>query len=159
MRPLERIRYNQKQIGRLREDVEAWKREHDTLADDCWAIEDMIDDMNLIFDRFQRIDIDVQRHFLSGSDFDAKWDESIRASLSDWLEVASALMADVGGLERQYGKIAGTDALNENIRAVRGILTPDDGFFSSEALVELRDHAVDSHRAGATELLLTHEQE
>lgn len=82
---------------------------------------------------------------LAGAHDDAPYDVAVRA----WLNAAEAILPHLEDGDEV------TDEQSSRFKAcvleARGILTPDDQFFTGDALAELRDQAIDEHRAGQTE--------
>jgi hypothetical protein len=157
--PIERIEYAEKEVGRYRDDVESLKRDHGTLAKECWVWEDLIAKANFIFDRIMHIDVQVQHCLLVGRCRDEEGlQEKLRDLLRAWLAVSLQVIAQGERLERDYGEVEGLDSLRANVQEARSALTPDDEFFAGDNLSALRDEAVEAHRSGLTEPLLENER-
>lgn len=82
--------------------------------------------------------------------YSPEWERNWLICLEAWLSLASGLLP---GLSPEF--VAGYPSIvaefKQAIRQAESILTPDDKFFASDRLAELRDRAIDNHRAGKTE--------
>lgn len=153
--PRERIEHTAREVARYREDVEAWQKDHDALAADCWTWEDMIATANFLFDQIMRQDVRVQRYLLVERGRDgADLQEQLCQVLLGWMDASLGVIAQGERLQQQYGRVEGLDALRENVSQAKSILTPDDEFFDPDRLAPLRDEAINDHRAGLTEPLV-----
>jgi len=147
--------YAEKEVGRYKEDVEDWKQDHDALSRDCWLWEDIVAKANFVFQRIILLDQDVREAEFSGKfsrqqsfeDFDRRLTELLR----EWAEVSAQLEPHVARLASTYGEVDGGQTFLSNFAEARAMLTPDDGFFNHEKLVEMRDGAVDVFRSGHAE--------
>lgn len=150
--PREGIENTHREVVRYREDVDAWREKHAALSDDCWAWEDLIARANFLFDLIMRADLRVQRYLLveRGSD-GLDLQERLREALEEWSKTSQRIVPQGERLQQDYGQVEGLETLRENIAQATSCLTPDADFFGSDALVELRDQAIDAHRAGSTE--------
>lgn len=155
--PSSRIKYAEKELDRFRDDVEDWKREHH-LVQVCWEYEDLVAKANFLYTRIIDLDEDIQEVcLLSGAEFHYELDQKVDQLLSSWLEISLEILPHIGDLEREYSSLDGAEDFRRNVKEVQAILTPDREFFAGDALVDLRDQAVDDHRAGRTEPLLDDE--
>ena len=151
--PMLRIKYTENEVVRLRSDAEEWKRDHDALPKDLWVWEDLISRANHLFVRTIELDADIQGSiFRKQMDFDPALDSAVQRLFSDWLKIGVEILPLVERLERDIGTIEGADTFRANLSEAESILTPDDVFFASDELADLRDRAIDDHRAGRTEL-------
>jgi hypothetical protein len=157
--PIERIEYTEREVGRYKDDVESWKSDHDALATNCWVWEDLIAKASFLFDRIMSIDVQYQQYILMkrGED-ELGLGEKLRELLRAWLDVSLQVVARGECLQRDYGHVDGLDALKENVRDAKSILTPDDEFFDPVKLSSIRDEAIKAHRSGLTEPLLGNER-
>ncbi len=157
--PIERIEYAEKEVGRYKEDVELWRRDHVALVKDCWPWEDAIAKANFIFDRVMHLDIEIQQYILVSRGLDETGLQvKLRDLLGNWLAVSLQVVPHGERLRREYGDAEGLDALKENVRQAQSILTPDDEFFFGDKLSTLRDEAIEAHQLGLTESLLENER-
>ena len=147
---MERVRNAEREVGRFRED---WQVAYERMQG-CWALEDIIDKANHLHGRILALDMTIQR-LVAGApdDYDPAVDSKLRDVLRQWFEVSRGMLGAVDDFERESGTLEGTGAFRENVKEAGAILTPDDAYFDSDALVELRDRAIDDHRAGLTEPL------
>jgi len=152
--PRSRIRYAEKEISRFRDDVEDWKRDHHQVQA-CWAYEDLVAKANFLYTRIIDLDQDIRESFLlQGCEFNPELDRDLSNILSNWLAASLEILPHVGALEKEYSGLDGGDDFRRNVKEAQSILTPDSEFFVGDALIELRDQAVDAHRSGLTEPLL-----
>jgi len=156
--PLYRIKVVEKDVERYQHDVEEWKQQLDELESKCWVWEELIAKANYLFERFVKLDDDIQRSVLTGElEYDPAVQEEMSALLREWLDVSCCLVPHTDRIAADYGSADGTDELRTNIKAAEAMLTPDDEFFTGEKLVSLRDAAFDEHQRGETRALLEDE--
>ena len=67
-----------------------------------------------------------------------------------WSKHADRVLAILDRLESEGHAFRGTDEYRRHCREARGLLTSDAEFFAGDALVALRDEAIDEHREGRT---------
>ena len=141
-------------IHRCKSDIDAWKRDHDELDQDCWVWEDFGKKVNLLFERLLDLDFRIQELFFSDPGmYDPTVSAEVRALFAKWLEVACAIEGEFVRLERDYGHVDGAEELRRKLSQVRDMLSPDEEFFTGDALVDLCEKAIDDHRAGLTSSL------
>ncbi len=152
IRPLPRLQYAEKEMDRYREDVEAWKLDHAHLSRDCWPWEDLIAKAVFMYERILLLDEDLREAYFAGAELTpesfAAHENSVRTLLQAWTFVSAQLEPHVRRLIGTYGEVAGGKAFFQSLEEAKAILTPDDKFFVHHKLVELRDDAIDAHRAG-----------
>jgi hypothetical protein len=132
-------------------ETETWKDQHDK-AVLCFEIEEFIAWGNRIFQGLSEDDA----HWHGSVFFNQKVSfskcllEKLEQLYRDWLTASERIMSTIGDLEGWGFEIRGVEEFRRNCREVRGMFAPDDEFFQSDSLVELRDEAIDEHRQGKT---------
>jgi hypothetical protein len=128
----------------------SWKRDHDA-ALQCRDLEDTLAVGNWLFGALSRIDDGWHGEVFEGRiPYDPEEEAQIRSFYRGWLKPCEQMLTKIAEFEAQGFEVSGASEFRRNCSEVKGILTPDSQFFSSDALVELRDQAIDSHRAGLT---------
>ncbi len=140
-----RLHRIEEEIVRYKEAVEGRGHEHTAAPE-----EPLIERAIRIFDELMNLDEDLRAVSLSGAPvseaFEAYEREVLRL-VTTWTEV-SELLADSEGVDD-------TSPFYACVREAQGILTPDDEFFDHDKFIELRDAAIDEHRAGLSEDMAT----
>ena len=108
------------------------------------------DGLTILNDLFEQ---DVQlRERLFDKSADISEEAAIIENFRQWLKVARRVSAGVVQFHLQHDMPASnSEQLTTAIRRVESILTDDAEFFRGDALVQLRDAAVDSFRSGQCE--------
>jgi hypothetical protein len=149
-----RIGFTKLEIERYHHDVDDWKPIHDEVAE-CWIWEDLIAKANFLFGRIMKLDLNIQKHLFKYHDADSALLDVVRDLATEWLEASVSMQDRAKQLLAEYGTVDGYDELKANIEAAQSFLTPDAEFFNSDELAEARDQAIESHRAGLAEPLLS----
>ncbi len=98
------------------------------------------------------VDANWRLSVLSGGDTDDPDQEGeIRRYYREWFRGAGGVVMHLGRLEAGGASVRWSDQFRRAYSEARGVLTPDDQFFAGDAMVRLRDEAIDAHRAGRTE--------
>lgn len=130
------------------EGVESWKSAY-VAAMKCRDLEDWLYVGNGIFDAITAFDEKHQFRVLSGEiEYDPAHNELIKSAYKWWLGPCEVLSTEINSLRAQGFLVDNSEAFLSNCRESTGILTDDAEFFDSEALIALRDEAIDEHRAG-----------
>ena len=126
--PKTRIKYTEKELERLRGDVDDWKKDRDDLADDCWAWEELIAKTSFLFDRIVDLDSDAQAKILDDRlPFNPELDSEVTKLYVDWIKIGGDLICQIRRLRGTYGAVSGADRLlrqceeAEAVMASRGI--------------------------------------
>jgi len=154
-----RIEYAKKEVERYKHDVEDWKQKHDEVARGCWPLEDLIANLNCLFNRI--LDIDIQVHefiFVQKGAADPALLGQVGDLLTQWASVSEQILLHSKRVAASYGEFEGVPDLAKNARQARAILTPDSEFFAEDKLGCLEDEAIQEHRAGLTEPFLCDER-
>jgi hypothetical protein len=77
-------------------------------------------------------------------------DAEITGYYQIWLHTAEKVLNSLNEHESRGHQVPGAEVFRKNCREARGLLTDDASFFSDDALVDLRDRAIDDFRAGRT---------
>jgi hypothetical protein len=157
VQPRRRIRFAQKEVFRFREDIEDCIAENLDLVIDLGLARDLVDRSNYLFGWIMLVDNSIRVVVLEGYASDELIDFA-KEVLRQWLEVSLLLLQKIDRLESEHGIIEGTKEFRAKIAEARGIFTPDEDFFRDDKLIELRDQAIDQHRAGQSEELVQHVQ-
>jgi hypothetical protein len=155
--PRARIRFAQKEVSRFHEDIEDCKVENDDLAIDRGLAGDLVARTNFLFGWIMLLDNSIHIAVLEGLAPD-NLTLLAEQTLREWLAVCLLLSAKIDQLEKEQGPIEGAAEVRSRIREAQGIFTRDEDFFHHDKLIELRDRAIDEHRAGQSEELVQHEQ-
>lgn len=127
---------------------ERWKEDYEA-AMKCRDLEDWLYVGNGIFDAITRFDEKHQGRVFSGEiEFDPEHESLIKEAYRWWLGPCADFTSQIESLRRQNFDVNNSEQFLSNCREAMGILTDDAEFFDSEALIALRDEAIDEHRAG-----------
>lgn len=127
---------------------EPWKPDYEA-AMDCRDVEDWLYVGNGIFDAINSFDEKHQLRVMRGElEFDNTHNEKIREAYRWWLTPCEALATRIESLRKSGFNVDHAEQFLSNCREAKGILTDDAEFFKNESLVNLRDEALDEHRAG-----------
>lgn len=133
------------------QDAEPWKVEHDARME-CFQIEDAITAGNALFALVSEYDFQWHERVMSGVwPYSEASERPPEALYRLWLGAAERVLERAETRTREGHAIKGLEEYRDNVREARGVLTPDDDFFTSEELADLRDAAIEDHRAGLTE--------
>lgn len=131
-------------------EAEPWKEDHDT-AMICFSVEQMVSWGNRLFRGLCEDDEIWQTHVLeSNVAYDSDWQENLLDLFRKWRRGSERLLTQIEWLEGSGFEVRGSSEFRRNCIEARGILTDDDKFFVGEALINLRDEAIDEHRRGGT---------
>jgi hypothetical protein len=129
---------------------EPWQREHDQVKE-CFRLEDRLAEGVSVFQLISRIDENWHTHVSKNpSDYDADVEKAIARLYERWLRAAKADLEQIELMEGRYGTVQGADEFQRCCSEAEGLLTSDAVFFSDDALIDLRDNALDGHRRGDT---------
>lgn len=143
----------EKMMAVYQEQPEALTADHDDAMfyfDVCEAVEFGL----YLFERINRFDVDIQLKMVGKQiPFEAGMaiQDDLTGLIRSWLSASERFIDLVACLERQGRSVENWGKLYDDIREARGILTPDDEFFTGPALIALRDKALEDHRNGLTE--------
>jgi hypothetical protein len=77
-------------------------------------------------------------------------EEEIRDFYRTWLAPAEGMLANIARMEARGYEVKWADQFRRACREARAIFIDDSEFFMGDALVELRDRAIDDYREGRT---------
>lgn len=137
-------------IGSYKSEAEEWKRNHHE-AIQCYDFEDFLQVGIGLFHAITEFDERHRGRVLAGDvEFDPGHSHEIRSAYTWWLEPCDDITAHLTMLRQKFGDVKNAEEFLSLCREARGIVTDDVEFFSNEALVALRDEAIDEHKAGMT---------
>jgi len=129
-------------------EIEAWKLDHD-IAMDHLDMEETIAWGNRLFQGLSESEAIWHAHVLEGKiDFVQTEVDEIKANYRAWLEASEGLLQLVKRLEACGHEVAGAVDLRASCAKSRALLKSDDQFTPADAVIELRDRALEEHRAG-----------
>jgi hypothetical protein len=121
--PEGRIAYAERELDRLRSDVEDWKQDHTDLEDDCWIWEDLIAKINFQFGRILDLESDFQRRIVAGEiAYDRDVDHKITGLYQGWVEIGSELTSQISRLRAAYGAVEGAEDFLPRFEEAQAIL-------------------------------------
>ncbi len=98
------------------------------------------------------IDVNWRRAVLGkGEEYDPDQEAEILSHYRAWMLGAGGVVMHLERLEAGGAMVKWADQFRRAYGDAKGVLTPDDQFFSGDALVRMRDDAIDAHRAGRAE--------
>jgi len=129
-------------------EIESWKFDHD-VAMDHLDMEETIAWGNRLFQGLSESEAIWHAHVLEGKiDFAQTEVDEIKANYRAWLVASEGLLHLVKKLEACGREVSGAADFRANCAKARALLKSDDEFSPSEAVIELRDRALEEHRAG-----------
>ena len=148
---VKRLQYARAGLRLFGHDTEHWKTGHtDAMA--CYEFEDHLQSGIEIFDSITRFDEDRRLRVLKGQiPYDASTEQQIQGLYKDWLQPSALAATILEHYESLFGDVKHADEFRSRYSEAKGIVTPDNEFFSDDTLVELRDAAIDEHRRGDTQ--------
>jgi hypothetical protein len=130
---------------------EQWKRNH-VNAMEYRDFEEWLAFGIETLERLFRFDEGWRGDVLSGAvPYDPDLDADIRKSFEQWLTTSRVAASHIPQFEQRFGPVEYAAKFRQYIRMVESVLTPDEQFFSDEALVAARDQAIEEHSRGVTE--------
>lgn len=130
---------------------EQWKANNiDAMS--CWDFEDFLCLCTEAFSRIGRQEDGWRRCIYDEQVVYSQDAEKVFLGLyRDWLCVCKNLVLPLKHFENKGFIVCYANLFRSCIREAEGILTPDDKFFASDALVSLRDDAIDECQRGGGE--------
>lgn len=133
----------------LRE-TELWKADHER-AVAFFRFDDHLAVGIQLFESITRWDESWRCKVLAGEEqYDPMLANEIKEAYEWWLRPCAEVEAQLETCEREFGSTENGERFRQCYREAVGILTPDEEFFSGDALVQARDKAIDTHRRGGT---------
>jgi hypothetical protein len=156
--PLSCVEYTATEVSRYKDDVALWNQNKQVVEYDRWISKDLVSKAKHLFDQLIDLDLAVQEFILveHGND-DVGLTDRVRTFLRDWLTSSLQLILHIRRPSPSDSELEGLDRLLVCIEDAKSMLTPDEQFFDSAELVNLRDEAIDDHRAALTEPLFDNE--
>ena len=122
-------------------------REH-RVAKACDDLEYVLNDFNLLLAELLLLDSQLQEEYFDGKEYDGVLSDRFTSLFIRWVAIAENLSDEAERFENQHCTVSGADAMRLALREVKSGLAPSDS--SGDAIVELRDRAIDEHRRGET---------
>jgi hypothetical protein len=130
---------------------EQWKANHGA-AMSCRNVEDLVRLCIETVEWINREEENWRSSILSGvTSYSEAEERSFATMYERWLRMCRDFLKPILRLESQGFVVDMADRFRAHIREIEGILTPDAQFFAADALVRLRDEAIDEHRRGEGE--------
>lgn len=129
---------------------ESWRDDHE-VAMACYRFQDILQRGIMLFDLLVRVD-ECWRKLVSDGKVscDPNVPQILKKLLARWSEPCPEALRRLEVFERNGFEVAFAEEFRSRCREAQGILTPDSAFFVDDALVSLRDAALDQHRRGET---------
>jgi hypothetical protein len=128
---------------------ELWDADHKEVMA-CFSLESKLSRGVAIFDFITHIDESYRKAVLGGeAEFQPELFDAIAKLYQVWKIPCDEALKELAKFEQNY-TVAGADEFRRRCREVVGICTPDSEFFSSEAMITLRDEAIEEHERGET---------
>lgn len=135
-------------LAEYSEQAERWKLDHDE-AMACRDLEQLLVMGLMLAFSIDMIDTNWRTAMLADQvEYDLAEEEEIRGRYRAWLAPAADILGRIEAMEAKGFAVKWADEFRRAHREAVSLTVPDAEFFSGEALVELRDAAIDSHRAG-----------
>ena len=138
-------------VTAFREEVESWKTDHD-LAMKCMDFESLLQAGLSVLDAIHSIDERCALAVRSGQAIaDDDIQEAITRLYEDWSVPCARVLQKLPEFEHAGYAVKYAPEIRAASREVAGILTKDADFFVGDAIVDLRDEAIDAHRENRLE--------
>jgi len=129
-------------------EIESWNSDHD-LAMNYLDVEETIAWGNHLFQGLSENDANWHAHVFEGKiEFDQAKADDMTRNYGAWLKASERLLEFVKELEAFGHEFSGAVEFRANCAEARALLKSGDEFSPGDALIELRDRAVEEHRAG-----------
>jgi hypothetical protein len=130
---------------------EQWKENH-LEAMSCWAFEDLLRLCVETFERIGRHDEGWRSSVFRGElPYSYEEEENLLALYADWKDVCEHFLVPLSSFEARGYVIECAERFRSCIGEAHGISTPDAEFFVGDAMVDLRDKAIEDNRRGEVE--------
>jgi hypothetical protein len=148
----------ERQSGLLRKEVELFRSATQTGSPTDWlrpktliqeSLEEILALGIFVFERIGHAD-ELSRAAIFGGKlpYDPAQEKEIEEHYREWADIAKSCLTVLGLAEGNAIPLAGAARFRDCYHEVEGILTSDEDFFQDDALVELRDQALETHRRG-----------
>ena len=140
-----------RKIFAYQDEMEFWKVEHEA-AMAFFRFDDFLADGVTLFEAITRVDETWRARVLEGlAPYEPAVADQIKHAYRWWLESCEAVESQLAEFEKEFGPTENGGKFRQCLVEARGILTPDEEFFSGDALVKARDAAIDAYRKGETD--------
>ncbi len=131
-------------------ETELWKTDHDR-AMAFFRFDDHLGTGIQLFESITRWDESWRSNVLAGEEqHDPMVADEIKEAYQCWFRPCAEVEAQLETFEREFGPTKNGERFRQCHRECAGLLTPDEEFFSGDALLQARDEAIDTHRRGDT---------
>ncbi len=132
------------------EETELWKADHER-AMAFFCFDDHLAAGVQLFESITRWDEAWRSKVISGEqEHDPMVSQQIKEAYQWWLRPCAEIESQLDTFEREFGATENGEKFRRCHREAVGILTPDEEFFSDDALLRERDEAIDTNRRGGT---------
>lgn len=139
-----------REVDQYVDTTEVWRRSDDQTLN-CFDFEELLDLGVRAFHKINKYDENWRRQVFAGTmPYAAETDEFVGLLYRVWSIPGETVLAELAKFEAKYEHVPNAIEFRRCCREVAGILTPDEEFFSSDRLTELRDQPVEEHLAGKT---------
>jgi len=138
-----RMRFAEERVNFFENDL----RDH-RIAMACVDLECALNDLNILLAELLLLDSQLQDEYFDGKEYDEALSDRFANLFSRWLSVAEKLIDQADGFENRQHTVLSAEALRLAIREVKSGLAPSGS--ASDAIIELRDRAIEEHRRGET---------
>ena len=145
----------EKQSSLLRKEVEFFRSAAQTGSPVDWcrpktlieSLEEILALGVFVFERIGHADELSRTAIFSGNlPYDAAPEKEIEELYREWADIARTCLNTLGLAEGNAIPLSGAGRFRDCYNEVQGMLTLDEEFFQDDALVELRDQAIETHR-------------
>jgi hypothetical protein len=138
----------ERQSNLLRKEVELFRSVAQAGLPDYY-LEEILALGVFVFERIGHADeLSKSAIFAGKRPYDPAQEKEIEELYREWADIARSCLAILELAEGSAIPVEGTARFRDCCKEVQGILTPDEDFFQDDALVELRDQALETHRRG-----------
>lgn len=144
------MRYVRTNLRMYERDSERWKTDHrEAMA--LYDFEDYLQFGIDVFDGITHWDEAWSLRVHKGlAPYRPEHESTIREAYGRWLRPCEAIEQVLRQFEAKFGQVKHAEEFRRRCREAYGIAANDAEFFRDDALVSLRDDAVDEHRRGET---------
>lgn len=147
-KPLSRVRYAQRKEKVFEEELESWQRDYHN-AQFCLDVQDLIRDINRHFEDILELDRDIRDDYANGLEYSEDLEGRLLGLMAGWVSLGRKLLTIIEYLEKNNFEVDGAKQVRHNYREALAIIAPDSDNVT-DAMVSLRDQAIEDHRAGKT---------
>lgn len=140
-----------KRIDSYLEDAEQWKKDHDTAAR-CMNFELLLQHATSVYEAINFFDESARQLHASGKqEYTAETGDVIRKLYRSWLQPHESIVQTILVFENAGYSVSFSSEFRSAVREVQSLLAEDEDMLTTDRFIELRDAAIDDHRAGNCE--------